>query len=97
MFDPSNPNQGINVPVFDGEGYSVQLLRASDLSAGERSVVGSYLNHVRNYFRSGRDDRVTEYSGMNVAGWDLITDPDVLMGMASDGFFDFDDLYEEIV
>jgi hypothetical protein len=60
------------------------------------SLVGEYWNTVRAYLDTGDEEALRRFRGMNVGGFELETDPDVLDEMARRGMFEFDSIYRMV-
>lgn len=73
---------------------TIQGVRDIDVAdRDERSRAGTHWNTVNRYLGTGETDRLDDFAGQTVAGFELETDPDVIDERESDGELDIERIY----
>jgi hypothetical protein len=77
------------VPGPDG----VIRVSVDDLTRAERSMLGSYYNAVQRVLGGQDPHAAAEFEGVEIAGLQLPTDPDVIEDLDDQRAWDIDDFY----
>jgi hypothetical protein len=65
--------------------------------ATDRSLLGAYWNAVRAFLDRGDENRLRSFAGLEVAGYELDCDPDVIYQLAFSGQLSMESIYEDLL